>query len=138
MTTVAERISPWEWIRRLQRQMEREADELFRSIKEFEARTGCIVPLHDVVESGDEVIVSVDLPGVKKEDISLEVTESYVVLEAPCRTPLPSSRLGTRYRLRLEMPTELDTSTVKARLQNGVLEIKAQKKKARGTKITVE
>ncbi len=136
--SVAERVSPWEWIRRLQRQMEREADEIFRSIKEFEARTGCIIPLHDLVESGDEVILSVDLPGVVKEDITLEVTETQVTLEAPCRTPLPSSKLGRRYLLRIDMPTELDTSTVKARLQNGVLEVRALKKRARGTKIKVE
>lgn len=129
---------PWEWVRRLQRRIEHEADELFRAIKEFEARTGCIVPLYNIVETGDEVIISVDLPGVRKEDIELEMTPSSLILEAPCRTPLPSSRFGSRYRLHLEIPTEVETDSAKARLQNGVLEIKALKKRRGGTRIRIE
>ncbi|MEM2515618.1 MAG: hypothetical protein QW419_03645 [Candidatus Caldarchaeum sp.] len=57
--------SPWEWIRRLQKRVEAEMEEAMRLIKEVESRTGCIMPLYNVVETEDMYVVTVDMPGVK-------------------------------------------------------------------------
>lgn len=118
--------------------MEREMEETMRMIKEAEMRTGCIMPLYNVTESEREYVVTVDMPGVRKEDIEIEVFENGLMVEAPCRPDIPSGRYGNRYRLMVELPSGLDTSSATARYLHGVLEVKVSKKGARGTKIKVE
>jgi len=130
------RKSSWELFRWLEREME-EAENLFRRIKETERRTGCITPLYNVVEADNEFIVSVDMPGVEKSEITLDLRGEHLVLEAPCKQQLPSSRYGDRFRLVLRLPEEVE-STGKARYVNGVLEIRIPRKGRGGTRIPVE
>jgi len=118
--------------------MEEEAEELFRLIKEVEQRTGCIVPLHNVIETEDEYVVTVDMPGVRKEDIDVRVHENQIAIEAPCRMEIPSRRLGNRYKLLVDLPKQVDPNMVKARYQLGVLEIRVSKKRQAGVRIPVE
>lgn len=131
--------SPWEWMRRIQRRLEREMEERMRLIKEAEIRTGCIMPLYEVIETETEYAVTIDMPGVKKEEIDLQVYENRLAVEGPCREDLPSRRFGNRYRLLIDLPEAVDASDVKARYLHGVLEIRVKKKKkGRGAKIPVE
>ncbi len=118
--------------------MEAEVEELMRMIKEVETRTGCIMPLYNVMETEDEYIVTVDMPGVKREDIDLQVYENKIAIEAPCRMDIPSRRYGNRYRLLIDLPKPIDPSFVRARYVQGVLEVKVGKKAGRGVKIAVE
>ncbi|MEM2095676.1 MAG: Hsp20/alpha crystallin family protein [Candidatus Caldarchaeum sp.] len=127
-----------DWFRRLQKRMEMEIDEMMKTIKEVESRTGCIIPLYDVVETEDEYVVTIDMPGVRREEIDLQVYENQLGVEAPCSTNIPSRRYGGRYRLLIELPKPIDHSAVKARYVHGVLEVRVSKKAGRGVKIAVE
>lgn len=130
--------SPWEWLRRIQRRMEDEMERTMRMIKEAEMRTGCLMPLHHVMDTEDEYVITIDMPGADKEKIDLYADENRLIVEAPCRQDIPSARYGNRYRLMIELPTAIDTSNIKARYIQGVLEIRVSKKKTRGTKIKIE
>jgi len=133
------RRSAWDWLRQIEREIEEESEKLMRHIKEIEMRTGCITPLYDIMETDGEVIVSIDLPGVEKSDIKLELREDRLLLEAPCRRPTPSTRHGDRYLLQLTLPEDVEPRTARARYQNGVLEVRLPKKTARrGTRITIQ
>lgn len=118
--------------------MEDEIEQTMRMIKEAEMRTGCIMPLYNVVETENEYIVTVDMPGVKKEEIELQAYEDRLSIEAPCREHIPSRRFGNRYRLLVELPGGVDVSSASARYLHGVLEVKIAKKGRKGTKIVVE
>ncbi len=118
--------------------MEAEVEELMRMIKEVETRTGCIMPLYNVMETEDEYVVTVDMPGVKKEDINLQVYENKIAVEAPCKMDIPSRRYGNRYRLLIDLPKQIEPSAVRARYVQGVLEVKVSKKTDRGVRIVVE
>lgn len=105
-------------------------------------RMGCVEPLYNVVESQNEIRVSVDLPGVEKEDIKLTLYEDSVVVEGVCRRETPSARRLFKetplyYSVRITLPTKVEEETAKARYRNGILEVVLSKRK-RGRRIPVE
>ncbi len=113
-------------------------ERTMRMIKEAEMRTGCLMPLHQIVDTENEYVITIDMPGADKEKIDLYADENRLTIEAPCRQDIPSARYGNRYRLMIELPTTVDISNIKARYLQGVLEVRIPKKKTRGTKIKVE
>lgn len=105
-------------------------------------RAGCIEPLYNIVESEDEIRVSIDLPGVEKEDIKLNLQEDELIVEGVCKKETPSvRRLAGRgplyYSIRISLPMKVDEESAKARYINGILEIVLVKWK-RGRSIRVE
>jgi HSP20 family protein len=93
-----------------------------------------IEPFMDVIEEEDVVRVVMDMPGVEKEDISVEATENEVVVSA--------ERGDRKYRKTVTLPCRVKPETAKATYKNGVLTItieKAEKeKKAKGLRVKVE
>ena len=87
-------------------------------------------------ESGDEVILTADLPGASKDEIDLTAGEDYFRIEAPCRSPLRREE-GRKYVLHVRLPVAIDPESVRARYKEGVLEVVA-KKKFTGYRIKVE
>lgn len=130
--------SPWDFMRRLRRQFESEVEDLLKTIKEIESRTGCIMPLYSLVETEDEYVLTVDMPGVRKEDIDMQVFEKHIAVEAPCYMKIPSRRQGNRYRLMVELPQSINPESVRARYLQGVLEVRINKRTSKGVKINIE
>ena len=64
-----------EEFRRVEAEMSRMEDEFFRLMREAEERRGCITPLYNLYESGDEIIFTADLPGASKNEIDLTAGE---------------------------------------------------------------
>ncbi|OYT57776.1 hypothetical protein B6U70_02030 [Euryarchaeota archaeon ex4484_162] len=88
-------------------------------------------PLTDVIEGDEEVSVTVEIPGVEKDDIDLRVTEDS--LEINVDTP------QRKYHKIVELPCEVKPKTTKATYKNGVLDvvIKRKEKKKKGEKYRV-
>jgi HSP20 family protein len=88
-------------------------------------------PLIDVIESGEQVSVIVELPGVKKEHIRIEVLERSLQVDVDDEIK--------EFHERIELPCAILPDSIKANYKNGVLEILmtrvAMKKRARTVKV---
>jgi HSP20 family protein len=91
-------------------------------------------PLIDVFESGDEVTVIAEIPGVEKDKIDVKVSDDGRTLI------ISASDTNRRYYKEVELPSKVDPSSAKASYKNGVLEVKLKKagKGREGFKISVE
>lgn len=82
-------------------------------------------PAVDVIDSPEEVVVYVDLPGTKKELIDLGVTEDTVTVKAKFERPAGSyvlrERPETEMGRRVKLPAEVKPEQVKAKYEDGVL-----------------
>ncbi|HKU83975.1 MAG TPA: archaeal heat shock protein Hsp20 [Candidatus Nitrosocosmicus sp.] len=90
-------------------------------------------PLSDVSSTEKEVMVTVELPGVSKEQIKIEANENQVDIktEGPKR----------KYHEVIDLPTEVDIESVKSTFTNGLLEItfnKKSKEKTRSKSIRID
>ncbi len=81
-------------------------------------------PLVDIMEDDESIKVLVEMPGVGKDDIKINATESKVSIR--CDTP------ERKYRKDVDLPTEIDVSTAKSTYKNGILEISFKKKRRVG------
>ncbi|MCS7102709.1 MAG: Hsp20/alpha crystallin family protein [Candidatus Korarchaeum sp.] len=91
-------------------------------------------PLHDVKITKDGLIITVDLPGARKEDLVLNVSEDAIYIEAV-------SQVGgarVRYKKLIRTPMRIDPDRVEARLSNGILCILAPPKEVTFRKVKVE
>ena len=72
-------------------------------------------PLIDVLETEDSVHVIAEMPGIEKEDIQLDATDSTVDLKA--------FRDDRKYSEQIELPVKVNPSSAEATYKNGVLEV---------------
>jgi HSP20 family protein len=92
-----------------------------------------VAPLADVEESDDAYTIDVELPGVRKDDISLEVGEGRLTVTGERherqRVGLLRHRTRTtgRFRLAVTLPLEVDGNGVTATLDHGVLTVTVPK-----------
>ena len=83
-------------------------------------------PLTDVIEGDKIVAVTVEIPGVDKEDIDLEVMEDSLEINV--------DRPGRKYHKLLDLPCGVNPSTTKATYKNGVLDVEIQRKEKKTRK----
>ena len=93
-----------------------------------------IEPLTDIIEGENDVAITVEIPGVEKEDINLIATED--TLEIKVDSP------KRKYHKRIDLPCNVKTKSTKATYKNGILDIvldkKEKKKDQGGFKVSVE
>lgn len=111
------------------------ADEIERSISSYTS-----APETDLIETYDNIIVHTNLPGVKKEDITLDLTEEKLkikVLEyerAPMEEGAQVKAKGRKHgkiKRVVKLPEKVIVDRAAAKLENGVLTVtmpKAEKK----------
>ena len=101
--------------------------------------TGPIVerkqPYIDVVETDKEIVATAEMPGLKKEDININLTDEKLEISAESKHEeekhekdylYRERRSGSYYRS-IALPSSIDSNSAKASYINGVLEIKMQK-----------
>jgi HSP20 family protein len=94
-----------------------------------------VMPLADVRETDEEVIVTMDLPGVEKKDVDITITEDELRVAAERKTETELSlkdyhkreRTYRKFERRVSLPAAVKMDEAKARLDGGVLEIKLPK-----------
>ena len=95
-------------------------------------RPAAVLARMDVVDRGDRYAVTVDLPGVKKEDIRVTVEGTRVAIAAETKSQseikdgdkvLHTERMATSYARSFELPTEVTEEKADASYENGVLQL---------------
>ena len=138
----------------LLRQMTSELDRMFDDPWTFrwpalQVDNAMWAPKVDVLEKDNRLITRVDLPGVKKEDLSVEVTDGQLTLSGE-RKSETENKNGNVYRAECEygsfyrtvpLPQGVKPEDVKATFADGVLEVSVPlpvPAKANGTKIPIQ
>lgn len=136
------RSNPFEELERLFERMSRQYDEASRrwgSDGPFGWGEAEFEPMAiDLVERDDEFVVTVDLPGFEKDDVDLRVTDHTLRIEAEREeaTEEGDERYLRRERRHesatrsIRLPEEVDTESVTARMNDGVLTVTLRKLEA--------
>ena len=112
-------------------------NDLFRPAVAFEARSEALPIRIDVRETAEAYTVYAELPGVRKEDIAVEIEGNEVALSAETRRDaaqkeadkwLRTERFFGKSARRFALPAELDESKAAAKFADGVLELTLPKK----------
>ncbi|GLZ28552.1 heat-shock protein [Lentzea sp. NBRC 105346] len=127
----------------------REFEDLFDRMGSLLQNTitgaGAWVPSADVCETDSAYVVEIDVPGVKRQDVTIEVTGNDLAVsgELKEREEEGTFRRRTRrvgqFEYRVALPGDLDSEHVEAAMSDGVLTIrvpKAERAKARRVEIS--
>ncbi|MFA9459459.1 Hsp20/alpha crystallin family protein [Thiohalorhabdus sp. Cl-TMA] len=106
-------------------------------------------PRVDVQDQESEILVRAELPGVKKDDLDVSLSEHTVTIKATSRREEEEGeREGEYYRREIStgafsrtvaLPSEVDSDNAKAKFEDGILELTLPKREqAKRRHITVE
>jgi len=114
-----------------------------KSIEESSFR----MPVADVRDLGNSIAVNIELPGVEKENIDLNVRDDLIEVKAKRKVEKEVKRKGSysyeardvSFYRKIPLSEEVDADKAVATYRNGVLKIIIPKKKAKkGKKITIK
>ena len=132
--------SPFRELDRLQRQMEQWHDALSRGT--FPIPDAGVFPLTNVTEDDDNYYVRAELPGIKSDEMDIQVTAKGISISGERKIPVESNNVKYHRREReagkfsrsINLSDDIDVDKVDARLENGILTMtipKAEKSKPR-------
>ena len=84
-------------------------------------------PLLDFVDEKDKYVVSIEVPGVKKEDISIEIEEDILVVKGEKKVEKVSSdkyvseRYFGSFRREIKLPNNSNINNIEAKYDFGIL-----------------
>lgn len=94
-------------------------------------------PLVNLVDNGKEYLVSAELPGIKKEDLKIEVTRDNLEISGETRFEeneedkeagfIRKERRYSKFYRTLPLPENVLTEKVEAELEDGILTVKLPK-----------
>lgn len=130
---------PFEEMEKVQKGMNKIFRESMRRVKNYQQSGKSFEPDADFLEQNGQYVLKVDLPGMKKEQINIEIAENAIVISGERKTErqVKSDKdgvfqfersSGSFYR-RLSLPADADTGKVGAKYENGVLEVSMPKLK---------
>ena len=94
-------------------------------------------PLADISETDDAYLVEVELPGVNKDQVNVNVNDHELVITGEIAEPQEEegrrrrrARRTGRFEFRTTLPADIDPQGVSASLSDGVLTVRAPKSEA--------
>ncbi|MCD5383503.1 Hsp20/alpha crystallin family protein [candidate division WOR-3 bacterium] len=101
------------------------------------------VPAVDLVEKKDHFLLRTEIPGIKKDDIDISVTDDTVTIKGETKREMEEK--GDTYYITersygsfgrcIKLPQEADTRKVEAILKDGILELKIPKREVQKAKV---
>lgn len=93
-------------------------------------------PAVDIEEDPERFVLSIDLPGVKSDDVHLDVHDDTLTVSGERRASrevkkdgvVRSERFFGRFSRTFTLPNTVDTSKIEAAMNDGVLEVHVPKK----------
>jgi len=148
------------WIRRRKRIFDIDLDDIFdyidyqiwnafewirrsmRGFRPFEWRFAS----YELVDEGDKYVIEMELPGVDKKDIEINVIDNVLEISVKKKEEIKkeeegyyiSKRYYTGFRETITLPEDADTEKIKAKYNNGILRIEIGKKISQGRKVALE
>ena len=92
----------------------------------------------ELKEKENEYTVKAELPGVKKEDLDIDIDKNYITINAKKEEEKEENEKGYKksefsygeFSRTVYFPQEIDVEKTKAKLEHGVLKIEAPKREA--------
>ncbi len=93
-----------------------------------------LIPKMDMLKNGEDVVLRLELPGISKDDISIDVENNRLTVSAKHEEAheekeqgyLSRETLSGEYRRSVALPEGIDAEHVKANYADGVLEVTLQ------------
>ncbi|MGV9531610.1 Hsp20/alpha crystallin family protein [Streptomyces cellulosae] len=131
-------ISGWAPLRELE-ELQARMDQLMQSTFPFPTRPLSEIgedpwaPLADVEDTEDAYVMELELPGVKKDDVTVEVTDGELDIHGEVKDKerkgvlrRQTRRIG-RFSYRTTLPQNADTDKITADLAHGILTVRVPK-----------
>jgi HSP20 family protein len=91
-------------------------------------------PAIDVVQKDDDLVVRAELPGARPEDVEITVHQGVLTISGKREEQSEEERGGylvrerrsRSFRRSLQLPERVDEDSIRARFENGVLEVSIQ------------
>ncbi|HUB72508.1 MAG TPA: Hsp20/alpha crystallin family protein [Solirubrobacteraceae bacterium] len=132
----------WEPARELQT-IQQEMNRLFGTFFDSQAGNGSVqgapsrrwIPAMDLLEEGDRYVLRADLPGVREQDVKVELEENVLTVSGERRSEEEERKQGYHrverasgsFSRSLVLPEGVDPQQIRARIENGVLEVSVPK-----------
>lgn len=137
-------LTPWRGLLELQRSLDRMFDYSYGDTQsEGWSDEPVFHPACEIDESDSHYLLSVDLPGVSKKDIQIEVKDNRLFIAGErkyeSKNRRSSERVYGKFHRVMALPTGLNTENIEAHYENGVLTValpKAESTKPRQIKIS--
>ena len=111
-----------------------DGEPVVRTFGDKEITTGCREPVYEqfVKNDTDELIVMIEMPGISRDDIELNVSDSKLIVT--------TSKAERKYKADIELKAQVDPQSAKASYRNGILSVtlRVKGKSNKGIKISVE
>lgn len=153
-------LTPWDMRRRIRRwgrpwmdlerwwdEFEQMLDQVMSPLDRYDLVFRGWRPDADVLEKDDAYVIRLDLPGIRREDLDVQVYEDRLVITGERQGEIReereqyvrSERYAGRFRRVLPLPSDVDADRIRAVLRNGVLEVTLPKLPGKeGRQITIE
>jgi HSP20 family protein len=142
---VPERGQPFAELEQVSERMRRLLEETLGGFGSMIAETAGWSPLVDIEEQDDAYVLEAELPGVKRQDVNIELVGNELTIngeikERERKGPLRrrERRMG-RFEYRVRLPDQVDAEKIDAKLDNGILTVKVPKaERAQRRKIDIK
>ena len=132
----------YETLTSLLRQMDLAERMYMQDFKSYEK----YIPSTDIFEDDKEWIIRSEIPGVKKEDISISFEDSVLKIEAKkeMKTKVETEKeylseiKSGKYERKFKLANGIDSENIEATYENGVLELKVPKKQEKEKQIEIK
>jgi HSP20 family protein len=90
-------------------------------------QTGFSSPRYELVDDENKFLLTVDVPGVKKEDIDIQIDDGFLIVKGRRVAGTETSRFSSRFSQAFSLDRSVDVEQFSAQLNSGVLTITAPK-----------
>jgi len=130
-------IDKWSPLKELE-DMRRDMDRLFdeftkpaRRRRTWPKSEGLVIPGIDLYDKKTDIVVKIELPGVRREDIDLTITKDTLMLKGEIKKDddvqeedyYISERMFGSFSRTVALPFEVESEKAQATMNNGLLEI---------------
>lgn len=105
----------------------------FRTHWNFAQEEATFSPTFDITDQENSFTISLDIPGLKREDIEIEFKENHLYVSGERKTKRPG-----KFSKVFTIPQNVNVDAIEAHFENGVLDLVLPKEaKSQSKKITI-